>query len=195
MSEIAAAACGDGWLGAGRRRAWSGASVLLGVRRSARKMCVLCGGCSAARSRSSRRRLCYLRWRRGVRGGELSEIVAAACGDGWLVAGRRALGSAHSAHGGARSAAAAAATTRPRSAFAPSALRLSYDGMGLAEDEFAADAAWRRLAGGRPTPHASASAIVCALGSAHGAHGGRARWLRLLQRLARARRARRQLHD
>ena len=87
---IAAAAGGDGWHGAGRRRAWSGSSALLGARRSAREMGVLlCGGCSAARSRSALRRLC-IRGDGVARVGRESDMIAAAvCGDGWRGAGRR----------------------------------------------------------------------------------------------------------
>ena len=99
---IAAAACGDGWHGAGRRRARSSPSAVLGARRSARQMGVLCGGCSAARSRSASRRLCV--GGDGVaRGGVESDVIAAAaCGDGWPGAGRRRARSSPSAFLGAR---------------------------------------------------------------------------------------------
>ena len=56
---IAAAAGGDGWHGAGCRRARAGSSVLLGARRSVRQMGVLlCGGCSVVVPRSASRRPC-----------------------------------------------------------------------------------------------------------------------------------------
>jgi ribosomal protein L34E len=100
---IAAAACGVGWHGAGRRRARSGSSASLGARRSARQMGVLlCGGCSAARARSASHRLCSEGGGVARGGAESDMIAAAACGFGWHGAGRRRARSGSSALLGAR---------------------------------------------------------------------------------------------